>query len=75
MMKEELETGGRAFVVYPVIEISEELPELRAAETEFETLTEEFEDFQCGLVHGRMKVLTIPFQFQFVLSLVRNYTR
>lgn len=55
MMKEELETGGRAFVVYPVIEISEELPELRAAETEFETLTEEFEDFQCGLVHGRMK--------------------
>lgn len=59
MMREELETGGRVFVVYPVIGLSEELPELRAAETEFETLTEEFEDFQCGLVHGRMKVLNI----------------
>jgi len=56
MMKEELETGGRVFVVYPVIELSEELPELRAAETEFETLTKEFDNFQCGLVHGRMKV-------------------
>ena len=57
MMREELETGGRVFVVYPVIGLSEEVPELRAAETEFETLTEQFEDFQCGLVHGRMKVL------------------
>jgi ATP-dependent DNA helicase RecG len=60
MMREELETGGRVFVVYPVIGLSEELPELRAAETEFEILTEEFEDFQCGLVHGRMKVRNIP---------------
>ncbi|KAG0557888.1 hypothetical protein M758_11G160300 [Ceratodon purpureus] len=55
MMREELEAGGRVFVVYPVIGLSEELPELRAAESEFETLTEEFKDFQCGLVHGRMK--------------------
>lgn len=55
MMRKELESGGRVFVVYPVIELSEELPELRAAETEFEAITEEFEGFQCGLVHGRMK--------------------
>lgn len=59
MMRKELESGGRVFVVYPVIELSEELPELRAAETEFEAITEEFEGFQCGLVHGRMKVLNI----------------
>jgi RecG-like helicase len=56
MMRKELESGGRVFVVYPVIELSEELPELRAAETEYKILMEEFEDFQCGLVHGRMKV-------------------
>lgn len=59
-MREELEAGGRVFVVYPVIGLSEELPELRSAETEYETLAEEFEDFQCGLVHGRMKVFTLP---------------
>lgn len=63
MMREELETGGRVFVVYPVIGLSEELPELRAAETEFEILTKEFEDFRCGLVHGRMKVLNISISF------------
>lgn len=50
------------FVVYPVIEVSEELPELRAAESEFETLTEVFKNFQCGLVHGRMKVDNLSFR-------------
>lgn len=56
MMRKELEDGGRVFVVYPLIEVSEEQPEIRGAETEYEILMEEFEDFQCGLVHGRMKV-------------------
>lgn len=64
MMRDELESGGRVFVVYPVIEVSEELPELRAAESEFETLTKEFKDFQCGLVHGRMKVDKLSFRFE-----------
>lgn len=45
MMKEELEIGGRVFVVYLVIEILEELLELWVVEMEFEIFMEEFEDF------------------------------
>lgn len=72
MMRDELESGGRVFVVYPVIEVSEELPELRAAESEFETLTNEFKDFQCGLVHGRMKVDKLSFRF--VVDILVQYS-
>ncbi|KAG6553049.1 hypothetical protein Mapa_005386 [Marchantia paleacea] len=54
-VREELENGGRVFVVYPVIEESEELPDVRAAESEFKNLEVEFENYKCGLVHGRMR--------------------
>ncbi|CAM6050174.1 unnamed protein product [Sphagnum compactum] len=55
MMRKELKGGGRVFIVYPVIELSENVPDLRAAETEFENIADVFEEFQCGLVHGRLK--------------------
>jgi ATP-dependent DNA helicase RecG len=54
-VRKELEAGGRVFVVFPVIDESEEIPELRAAETEFKNLEEEFKEFKFGLVHGRMR--------------------
>ncbi len=47
------------FIVYPVIELSENVPDLRAAETEFENIADAFEEFQCGLVHGRLKVCRV----------------
>jgi hypothetical protein len=59
MMRKELKSGGRVFIVYPVIEVSENVPDLRAAETEFENIADAFGEFQCGLVHGRLKVCRV----------------
>ncbi|XVF02841.1 hypothetical protein REPUB_Repub04eG0209200 [Reevesia pubescens] len=55
MMLEELEAGGRVYLVYPVIEQSEQLPQLRAASADLETISNKFRDYKCGLLHGRMK--------------------
>ncbi|XWS22830.1 hypothetical protein CRYUN_Cryun29cG0069600 [Craigia yunnanensis] len=55
MMLEELEAGGRVYLVYPIIEQSEQLPQLRAASADLETISNRFQDFNCGLLHGRMK--------------------
>ncbi|KAA8529061.1 hypothetical protein F0562_033451 [Nyssa sinensis] len=55
MMLDELEAGGKIYLVYPVIEQSEQLPQLRAAAAELETISSRFEDYSCGLLHGRMK--------------------
>lgn len=55
LVAEELEAGGRAFFVFPVIESSELLPDVRAATAEFGNLEKLFSGFKCGLVHGRMK--------------------
>ncbi|KAL3693006.1 hypothetical protein R1sor_006657 [Riccia sorocarpa] len=54
-VRAELESGGQVFIVYPVIEESEELPDVRAAEGEFKNLELEFRGYNCGLVHGRMR--------------------
>ena len=43
------------YLVYPVIEQSEQLPQLRAASAELETISNRFEDYNCGLLHGKMK--------------------
>ncbi|TYI93961.1 hypothetical protein E1A91_D02G171300v1 [Gossypium mustelinum] len=55
MMLEELEAGGRLYIVYPVIEQSDQLPQLRAASADLETISNQFQDYNCGLLHGRMK--------------------
>ncbi|GFP90829.1 ATP-dependent DNA helicase recg [Phtheirospermum japonicum] len=55
MMFEELGDGGKVYIVYPVIEQSEQLPQLRAASADFETISEKFSNYKCGLLHGRMK--------------------
>lgn len=50
-------SGGRAFVVFPMIEESKEFPEMRSAVREFELLTSQsgpLHDFPCGLLHGKM---------------------
>lgn len=54
-MLEELEGGGKVYLVYPVIDQSEQLPQLRAASADFETISEKFSGYKCGLLHGRMR--------------------
>lgn len=50
------DTGEKAFIVYPLIEESETLVDVRAATKEFQTLKDEFfGGVKVGLVHGRMK--------------------
>ncbi|KAL1828958.1 hypothetical protein ACET3Z_007370 [Daucus carota] len=55
IMLDELEAGGKIYLVYPVIELSEQLPQLRAASADFETISSKFRDYNCGLLHGKMK--------------------
>ncbi|CAH9136624.1 unnamed protein product [Cuscuta epithymum] len=55
MMMGELEAGGKIYVVYPVIEQSEQLPQLRAAASELKTISSKFSAYRCGLLHGKMK--------------------
>ncbi|XP_057765904.1 ATP-dependent DNA helicase homolog RECG, chloroplastic [Salvia miltiorrhiza] len=55
MMLEELGGGGKVYLVYPVIEQSEQLPQLRAASADFEAISNKFCGYKCGLLHGRMK--------------------
>lgn len=55
MMLKDLESGGRVYLVYPVIEQSEQLPQLRAASADLEVISQKFPNYSCGLLHGRMK--------------------
>ncbi|KAL4569427.1 hypothetical protein LXL04_025063 [Taraxacum kok-saghyz] len=55
MMKVELESGGRVYVVYPIIDQSEQLPQLRGASADLAVISNRFHGTNCGLLHGRMK--------------------
>lgn len=55
MMLDELKAGGKVYLVYPVIDQSEQLPQLRAASADFEAISSRFENYNCGLLHGKMK--------------------
>ncbi|XP_027360082.1 ATP-dependent DNA helicase homolog RECG, chloroplastic [Abrus precatorius] len=55
MMLDELEDGGKVYLVYPIIELSEQLPQLRAASADLEVISCRFQGYNCGLLHGKMK--------------------
>ncbi|GAU30858.1 hypothetical protein TSUD_15440, partial [Trifolium subterraneum] len=55
MMMDELKDGGKVYLVYPIIELSEQLPQLRAASADLEVISDRFPGYNCGLLHGRMK--------------------
>lgn len=55
MMMSELDAGGKVYVVYPIVEQSELLPQLRSVSGDFETMCSKFPSYNCGLLHGRMK--------------------
>jgi ATP-dependent DNA helicase RecG len=52
-MRERLEAGRQAYIVYPLIDESEKL-EAKAAAAEFETWQERLRPFSCDLLHGRV---------------------
>ncbi|HTY38056.1 MAG TPA: ATP-dependent DNA helicase RecG [Bacteroidota bacterium] len=54
-VREEIQRGRQAYIVFPLIEESEK-SDLKAATAEFERLKQEvFGEFSLGLIHGRMK--------------------
>ncbi|KAF8750149.1 hypothetical protein HU200_012397 [Digitaria exilis] len=55
MMRDELIDGGKVYLVYPIIDESEHLPQLRAATAEFDSIKQKFKGYPCGLLHGRMR--------------------
>ncbi|AQK74119.1 ATP-dependent DNA helicase homolog RECG chloroplastic [Zea mays] len=55
MMRDELIDGGKVYLVYPIIDESEHLPQLRAATAGFDSIKQKFEGYPCGLLHGRMR--------------------
>ncbi|XP_022643069.1 ATP-dependent DNA helicase homolog RECG, chloroplastic isoform X3 [Vigna radiata var. radiata] len=55
MMLDELEDGGKVYLVYPIIELSEQLPQLRAASADFGVISHRFQGYNCGLLHGKMR--------------------
>ncbi|KAL8150780.1 hypothetical protein V2J09_020588 [Rumex salicifolius] len=55
MMLNELQSEGKVYLVYPVIELSEQLPQLHAAKADLETISTKFPNHKCGLLHGKLK--------------------
>jgi ATP-dependent DNA helicase RecG len=56
LIRGQIKEGRQAFIIYPLIEESEKLEELRAAVDDYEVLSKEiFPDLTLGLLHGRLK--------------------
>lgn len=53
-VEENLEEGGQAYVVYPLVEESEAV-DLKDATAGYEKLKKQFSDYNVGLLHGRLK--------------------
>jgi ATP-dependent DNA helicase RecG len=55
-LRKKIQEGRQAFIICPLIELSETLDTVKAATHEFEHLSKEiFPDLSLGLLHGRMK--------------------
>ncbi len=54
IVRDKVKQGGKAYIIYPMVEESEKL-DLKAAEGMYRHFTkQEFKDFSLGLVHGQM---------------------
>lgn len=53
-LRKEIEDGGQAYIVYPLVEESEVL-DLKDATAGFENIKKRFPHIKVGLLHGRMK--------------------
>ena len=55
-VRSEITKGHQAFIIFPLVEESEKLTELKAATQEHEMLSREiFPDLKLGLLHGKLK--------------------
>ncbi|MCO5580246.1 hypothetical protein L7F22_034112 [Adiantum nelumboides] len=55
MVREKLASGGRAFIVYAIIDESDSLPNHTSAKAGYERIEQEFTGYACGLAHGKLK--------------------
>jgi ATP-dependent DNA helicase RecG len=56
LIRSQIKDGRQAFIIYPLVEESEKMDNLKAATEEHEKLQKEiFPDLKLGLLHGRMK--------------------
>jgi len=56
LIRGQIQGGRQAFIIYPLIEETERMDNLRAAVDDYEVLSREiFPDLKLGLLHGRMK--------------------
>jgi ATP-dependent DNA helicase RecG len=56
LIRGQIQDGRQAFVIYPLIEESEKLEDLKAAVDDYDVLSKEiFPDLKLGLLHGRLK--------------------
>lgn len=53
-MKDHLDQGRQAYIIFPLVEESEKM-DLKSAITEYERLVTELPKYRLGLLHGRMK--------------------
>ncbi|MFA6048069.1 MAG: ATP-dependent DNA helicase RecG [Parcubacteria group bacterium] len=54
-IRNEINSGRQIFVIFPLVEESKALSEVKAATKEHKKLQEIFPEFQIGLMHGRLK--------------------
>ncbi len=56
LIRGQIQESRQAFIIYPLIEESEKMEDLRAAVDDYEVLSREiFPDLKLGLLHGRMR--------------------
>ncbi|HET6846594.1 MAG TPA: ATP-dependent DNA helicase RecG, partial [Anaerolineales bacterium] len=56
LVRSQIREGRQAFIIYPLIEESEKMDELKAAVDDFDVLSKEiFPELRLGLLHGRLK--------------------
>jgi ATP-dependent DNA helicase RecG len=56
LVRGQIQEGRQAFIIYPLIEESEKMDELKAAVDDYDVLAKEiFPDLRMGLLHGRLK--------------------
>lgn len=56
LIRSQIQAGRQAFIVYPLIEESEKMEDLKAAVDDHERLSKEiFPDLKLGLLHGKMR--------------------
>ncbi|MEZ5326756.1 MAG: ATP-dependent DNA helicase RecG [Verrucomicrobiales bacterium] len=53
-LRQHLAEGRQAYLVYPLVEESEKLADVRAVTKEFEEWSERLAPLKCGILHGRM---------------------